>query len=230
MSIQTNRHMLRLIFSLLLGLNYIEAKAEETADKGQENRSIEPTSANPSVHLRVGRALDLEGAPVYAVRSSFSDTAAIATFSRRRPRSLFVFERPSRSTVMPLATGTLTSGFGTRVHPLFGGRRMHSGIDLAAPAGSPIYATSDGLVTWAGWKGGYGLFVSLQHGGGVETRYGHMSSIAVSPGQSVQEGEIIGLVGSTGNSTGPHLHYETRINGSPVAPIAGVSFGRIRNH
>ena len=109
-----------------------------------------------------------------------------------------------------------------RRHPLFGSRRFHAGIDLAAPSGSPIRAASDGVVTSAGWNGGYGLLVSLGHAGNRETRYGHLSRLAVRAGQSVKQGEVIGYVGSTGRATGPHLHYELRINGLAVAPAGAV--------
>ena len=116
----------------------------------------------------------------------------------------------------------MTSGFGLRVHPILGGWRQHSGIDLAAPFGSPIVAPSEGVVSAAGWSGGYGLMVALEHGGGLETRYGHMSRLGVVPGQHVHRGEVIGFVGSTGLSTGPHLHYEMRINGRAVNPLDGL--------
>jgi murein DD-endopeptidase MepM/ murein hydrolase activator NlpD len=120
---------------------------------------------------------------------------------------------------MPLAARALTSGFGMRVNPVTGVYAEHDGIDLAAPAGTPIVATADGVVGRAGWAGGYGLMVAVENGGGRETRYGHMSRIAVSAGEQVHAGEVLGFVGSTGRSTGPHLHYETRINGRPVDPL-----------
>ena len=114
--------------------------------------------------------------------------------------------------------GRITSGFGLRRHPILGYTRMHAGIDFAAAYGSPIYATSDGSVTFAGWHGGHGNFVRLDAGGGLGTGYGHMSRIAVSPGMRVRRGQVIGYVGSTGLSTGAHLHYEMYRNGVPVNP------------
>ena len=116
----------------------------------------------------------------------------------------------------------MTSGFGGRFHPLLGGYRQHAGVDLAAASGSPIYATSDGVVSNAGWAGGYGLLVQLNHGGGMESRYAHMSQVAVSAGQQVRKGQVIGYVGSTGRSTGPHLHYEVRVNGAAIDPSASL--------
>jgi len=123
---------------------------------------------------------------------------------------------PSR---MPLAGAALTSDFGMRTHPVLGGRRAHNGIDLAAPTGTPIYATADGIVARADRFSSYGLYVQIEHGAELETRYAHMSRIAVAAGERVSKGDIIGYVGSTGRSTGPHLHYEVRVAGEAVNPI-----------
>lgn len=122
---------------------------------------------------------------------------------------------PSRT---PLDTFRTSSNFGMRSHPVIGGLRAHKGLDMAAPTGTPIYATADGLVSKAEWFGAYGNYVSIGHGGDLETRYGHMSRMAVSSGQRVRKGDLIGYVGSTGRSTGPHLHYEVRVAGQAVDP------------
>ena len=114
--------------------------------------------------------------------------------------------------------GHMTSGFGLRRHPILGFVRMHAGIDFAASYGSPIHAVSDGQVSYAGWHGGHGNYVRLEHGGGLATGYGHMSRIVVSPGSRIGRGQVIGYVGSTGLSTGPHLHYELLRDGHPVNP------------
>jgi murein DD-endopeptidase MepM/ murein hydrolase activator NlpD len=116
--------------------------------------------------------------------------------------------------------GPVTSGFGYRTHPIFGYARMHSGIDFGAPHGSPIVASANGQIASAGWDGGYGKTVRINHGAGLTTLYGHMSSLAVSPGQSVAAGQVIGYVGSTGLSTGPHLHYELHRNGERIDPAS----------
>lgn len=118
---------------------------------------------------------------------------------------------------MPVA-GRLTSGFGMRFHPVLGYSRMHQGLDLAAPFGAPIRAAATGTVSFAGWHGGHGNFVQLLHEGGTGTGYGHMSRIAVSPGERVEQGQVIGFVGSTGLSTGPHLHFEAYRGGIAVDP------------
>ncbi len=121
--------------------------------------------------------------------------------------------------LVPVAVTRLSSGYGMRNHPVLGGRRAHKGIDLSAPTGTPIRATADGVVEMADWFGGYGLYVQLDHGAAMETRYGHMSRIAVAQGQQVRKGDVIGYVGSTGRSTGPHLHYEVRVAGEAVNPM-----------
>ncbi|MBA3897039.1 MAG: M23 family metallopeptidase [Sphingomonadaceae bacterium] len=114
--------------------------------------------------------------------------------------------------------GHKTSSFGMRFHPLLGYTRMHQGVDYGAVYGSPIHAATDGIVAFAGWHGGHGNMVKLQHAGGLGTGYAHMSRIAVAPGARVAQGQVIGYVGSTGLSTGPHLHFEVYRNGVPVNP------------
>ena len=123
---------------------------------------------------------------------------------------------PSR---MPLEDTKLTSDYGMRTHPVLGGRRSHKGVDLAAPVGTPIYATADGYVSKAEWFSSYGKYVSIEHGANLQTRFAHMSDIAVAAGTRVKKGDIIGYVGTTGRSTGPHLHYEVRIDGKAVNPV-----------
>lgn len=121
--------------------------------------------------------------------------------------------------IMPLESERLTSGFGMRWHPVLGGRREHKGVDLAGPVGTPVHATADGIVGRADWFSGYGLYIQLEHGGQLETRYGHMSRLNVAAGQMVHKGDVIGYVGMTGRTTGPHLHYEVRVGGLAVNPI-----------
>jgi len=119
----------------------------------------------------------------------------------------------------PVTTATFTSGYGVRSDPFRRGAAMHAGIDLAAPTGTPVYATADGIVDRAQWSGGYGNMVEINHGKGLQTRFGHLSRILVHPGERVKRGMIIALVGSTGRSTGSHLHYEVRIDGHAVNPV-----------
>lgn len=126
-------------------------------------------------------------------------------------------QQKSGFNVEPVVYTRISSPFGYRVHPVLHTVRMHTGIDYAAPEGTPIKASADGVMTFKGWKGGYGNTVMLRHANGVETLYGHMSAFSAAQG-NVRAGEVIGYVGSTGRSTGPHLHYEARVNGQPVNP------------
>lgn len=121
--------------------------------------------------------------------------------------------------IMPVV-GRITSNFGARRHPILGYTRMHGGVDFGAPHGAPIYAVGDATVSFAGWGGGHGNQVKLDHGGGWGTGYSHMSRIAVSAGGRVRAGQVIGYVGSTGLSTGPHLHYELYRHGARVNPMS----------
>jgi murein DD-endopeptidase MepM/ murein hydrolase activator NlpD len=128
----------------------------------------------------------------------------------------------------PAPAGPIRQGGGGYIWPVngpvvspFGQRwgRLHAGVDIAAPAGTPIRAAASGSVAMAGWTGGYGQYTCIQHGGGVATCYAHQSSIGVSVGQSVKQGQVIGAVGCTGHCFGDHLHFEVRIGGSPVDPM-----------
>jgi murein DD-endopeptidase MepM/ murein hydrolase activator NlpD len=116
--------------------------------------------------------------------------------------------------------GHITSYFGYRYHPILHFTRFHAGVDFGASWGSPIVAAADGIVAAAGWAGGYGRQVRISHSGGLVTSYSHMSGIVAQPGTLVHAGQLIGYVGSSGLSTGPHLHYEVRKDGTPVNPLA----------
>lgn len=118
----------------------------------------------------------------------------------------------------PVDGARISSNFGLRRHPILGFNRMHQGTDFAAPSGTPIYAAGDGVAVEVKWNGGYGRWVKIRHNSGWETGYAHMSRWAVKPGQKVRQGQVIGYVGTTGASTGPHLHYEVHLNGRRVDP------------
>ncbi|MEM1129156.1 MAG: DUF5930 domain-containing protein [Pseudomonadota bacterium] len=130
------------------------------------------------------------------------------------------FSSPIRATVRQ------TSGFGFRRDPFTGGRRMHSGVDWAGPHGTPIHASADGVVVFAGWQSGYGRLIKVQHVFGIETRFGHLAKINVKVGQRVSRGDIIGAMGNSGRSTGTHLHYEVRVGGVPVNPLRYIEAAR----
>ncbi|HEX6219073.1 MAG TPA: peptidoglycan DD-metalloendopeptidase family protein, partial [Sphingomicrobium sp.] len=138
-------------------------------------------------------------------------------------------EEPSTARTTEVIGGTdnagrlaISSPFGWRSDPIQGSRRRHAGVDLPGPSGARIFATGSGTVRFAGWARGYGKMVELEHPGGVRTRFGHLARIFVSPGTQVGQGQVIGAMGSTGRSTGTHLHYEVRVDGKPVNPLAFI--------
>jgi murein DD-endopeptidase MepM/ murein hydrolase activator NlpD len=137
---------------------------------------------------------------------------------RANPGGFRVLPRWSGRLFRP-AAGPITSGFGYRFHPVLRYSRLHTGIDIGAPTGAPVYAAESGEVLHASWRGAYGRCIILLHGDGMSTLYGHLSEISVTAGQSVGRGQRIGAVGSTGLSTGPHLHFEVRRNGVPINPL-----------
>ena len=125
--------------------------------------------------------------------------------------------------INPVEIMKFSSGYGYRSAPTRGASRNHKGIDIPGPVGTPIYATADGMIGRAQWVGGYGKFVEINHGNAVQTRYGHLSAMNVAPGQRIRKGDVLGYMGSTGRSTGSHLHYEVRIAGEAINPTAFLS-------
>ncbi len=113
----------------------------------------------------------------------------------------------------------MASGYGYRVDPIYGTAKFHEGMDFASNIGTPVYATGNGIVKFAKWHSGYGNLIEIDHGFNYVTRYAHLSEISVATGQQVKRGDLIGKVGNTGKSTGPHLHYEVRLRGIPQNPV-----------
>jgi murein DD-endopeptidase MepM/ murein hydrolase activator NlpD len=146
------------------------------------------------------------------------DSATIAVMIRQRLSIPGPVIQGTGQFIYPLV-GIVTSNFGWRVHPILGYRRFHAGVDFGASHGSTIQAADAGVVIFSGWYGGYGNAVVISHGGSLTTLYAHASELYVSQGQTVQQGQAIAAVGSTGFSTGPHLHFEVRQNGEPVNPL-----------
>jgi murein DD-endopeptidase MepM/ murein hydrolase activator NlpD len=142
-------------------------------------------------------------------------------------RSHISIARPSGSRFLWPTDGHFTSSFGWRRHPIFGDMRFHAGIDIGAPSGTPVWSADDGTVVYAGYARGYGTLVLISHGTvngkDLTTGYAHMSALLVSAGQNVSRGQTVGRVGNEGNSTGPHLHFEVRLDGNPVDPLDWVS-------
>jgi murein DD-endopeptidase MepM/ murein hydrolase activator NlpD len=170
------------------------------------------------------------GGPFVPVKLDASDSPFAATLSSLQPRAASVMRLQAVIGQLPLARPMagehdFTSNFGYRTDPFTRGLAMHTGVDFRAETGSSILATGPGKVVAAEYNGGYGNMVEVEHANGLTTRYAHMSAIAVSVGQIVKTGTVVGRVGSTGRSTGPHLHYETRINDEPIDPTRFLRAG-----
>jgi len=154
-----------------------------------------------------------------AARQAASQTASQAADPEAAVAALDDLPASTGQLLFPVPGAPITSPYGYRIHPIYGDARLHTGIDIGASAGAPILAATDGAVASAGSLGGYGNATVIEHGGGMATLYGHQSAILVSPGDRVTAGEVIGRVGCTGACTGPHLHFEVRIDGEPVNPV-----------
>ena len=180
--------------------------------------SAPPVTSTEPFTLTVGRGQELRGraASFRIERTSLAGPALPSTDPRRRLDS---GSRRLTGFISPLARFVVTSGFGPRFHPVLAANRFHAGVDLAAPIGTPVYAAHDGIVVRANWAGGYGQLIVIQHDDQTETRYGHLAAIGVRAGERVAQGQAIGLVGSTGLATGPHLHYEIRRAGFALRPF-----------
>jgi murein DD-endopeptidase MepM/ murein hydrolase activator NlpD len=155
------------------------------------------------------------------IADEVAESEALASASAQIAARLRASASSSDTSPPAAAPGRLAWPVSAPVTSPFGPRwgRMHEGIDLGAPYGTPIHAAADGVVVYCGWMDGYGNLTVIDHGGGIATAYGHQSSIAVGCNQQVTQGQVIGAVGSTGHSTGPHLHFEVRVNGTPVDPL-----------
>ncbi len=196
---------------------WIEAYDETEAAKKEVQAEIDKKVAQMEAERKAAEE---------AARKAAAEAAARAAAQQQQSSGGTTYTAPTTYTtgtgsmIWPCPScHTLTSYFGYRVHPIYGTTKYHSGIDIGASYGSTIIAADGGTVITAGWVSGYGNCVVISHGGGVSTLYGHMSSIAVSVGQSVSQGQTIGYVGSTGNSTGPHLHWEVAVNGVRQDPL-----------
>ncbi len=204
------------ILSSLMVANPALANSSATADIAAPLRAAQAAKSS-----QLGNG-DEEFGRLFASWQSLDKPGAQIAMLNRRLNAVAI---PSR---MPVDGVRLTSDYGMRWHPVMGGRRAHKGVDLAGPTGTPVRATADGVVGRAEWYSSYGLYVALEHGANIETRYGHMSRLNVASGQQVRKGDIIGFIGSTGRSTGPHLHYEVRIAGLAVNPLPYMQASEIR--
>ncbi len=166
----------------------------------------------------VGEAADEEPL-VPTMRETLAEYNYLRTTNlASRHRDIFSREDPNVLPSLWPVNGRLMGGYGERSDPFSGEGAMHTGVDISAPMGTPVRATADGIVVHAGWNGGYGRCVVIDHGNNYQTWYAHLSRIDVIEGDEIRQGEILGAVGTTGRSTGPHLHYEVRIGSTPVNP------------
>ncbi|MDP3714757.1 MAG: M23 family metallopeptidase [Mycobacteriales bacterium] len=207
-----------------------EERARSTAQRAQAAAARVDALVRQRAAVLAGaekeRAADLaEYQRAQAASRALAARLKAAAEARKRDGS--VSPRRNQGRMLWPADGPMTSRYGYRTHPIYGDRRFHAGIDIGAGSGSPIAAADDGVVVFAGEQSGYGKSVAISHGteGGRElvSFYAHQSAILVNEGQTVRRGQTVGRVGSTGNSTGPHLHFETRLDGSPVDPLNYVS-------
>ena len=157
---------------------------------------------------------------VRELEKNSKDLEAMIRKAQVPPRRPTMAEAHTRFAFLWPTRGLFTSGFGMRRHPLFGIWHLHTGVDIATAWGAPVLAAAEGRVIYAGWFGGYGKIVVIDHGEGMSTLYGHLSSLLVVAGDEVRRGRPVGRVGSTGFSTGPHLHFEVRVNGRPINPTS----------
>ncbi len=194
-------------------LNQRVEKVEDTSHKLAEKSGL-LTQMDSNLHGAGGPAIPLNAAALATLEAKMSRVEKEMSTHEANLR-----ERGFTPSLWPV-DGKLESGFGGRSNP-FGGSsyEFHDGQDIVVPSGTPVVAGAKGVATFVGWQNGYGRLVVIDHGGGLTTRYGHLSEFDVEEGADVARGEFIGRVGSTGRSTGPHLHYEVRINDNPVNPL-----------
>ena len=193
----------------------LAAVSAETAARQREVEAREQAKRSALARLRQERR-----AFERMVRELEEDSRQVEALIRRSQRATsrgVALARSLSGFIWP-ARGVFTSGYGIRRHPIFRIRRMHTGQDIAAPYGTPVQAASDGRVIYTGWFGGYGKIVVIDHGDGVSTLYAHLSKILTRSGARLRRGEVVGRIGSTGYSTGPHVHFEVRVNGRPIDP------------
>ena len=224
----------RLFSHMTLSLKEIEAEqlqridelasgASQTADEIAAILKRQGVPIDEQASLPVADAI---GGPYLAPHSDRNFNASLNALDAALTRLETVRDTAKRLPFANPAPGReITSRFGNRPDPFFGGLAMHAGIDFRAPTGTEIRSTGAGKVVTAGFSGGYGNMVEIDHGLGLTTRYGHMSRILVSEGDEIDPGQVLGLSGSTGRSTGPHLHYEVRRNGDPVDPMRFLNAG-----
>ncbi|MBV8552357.1 MAG: peptidoglycan DD-metalloendopeptidase family protein [Acidobacteriaceae bacterium] len=215
--------------ALMADFDHLRARYQELQSQARQHK--EQMASLESLASEVTVAYGIKSSPAAASTHVFDAPLAptvkesieeynflkSATYSGIYHHYAYQWQSHSTPDLWPIK-GLLRSAFGGRTDPLSGEGAFHTGIDLAAPVGTPVHATADGVVVSAGWSGDYGKLVVINHGSGLETYYAHLSQCLVVPGQEVRDGQVIALSGGTGRVTGPHMHYEVRVAGTPVNP------------
>lgn len=170
--------------------------------------------ANADLVVNTTQKLDLLDRQIYIQSRSFDDVVLLCKRHDEMLRCIPAIQPVSNKDLRKTA-----SGYGTRIDPIYGTAKFHAGMDFSAPPGTDVYATGEGTVVKMGWQSGYGNTIVIDHGFGYQTWYAHLQEFRTKPGKKVMRGEVIGTVGSTGKSTGPHLHYEVHVKGQLVNPV-----------
>ena len=196
-------------------------QAEIEQKKAERNVVLQKAQNDRAVAMQAIEELNASSAQISAMlkeRQAARAAAAAAAAQAAGQGSSYTWVQGTGQLGWPVS-GEITSPYGYRVHPIWGTTIYHSGIDIGVDEGTPVHAADSGVIVWSGWMGGYGYAVVIDHGNGLSTLYGHNCELAVDEGQSVSKGQVVAYAGSTGNSTGPHVHFEVRENGDPVDPM-----------
>lgn len=197
----------------------IAKQSEIEQKKAERNEVLQRAQNDRATAMQAIEELNASSAQVTALlKERQAARAAAAAAAAAEQAQSYTWVQGSGQLGWP-ASGEITSPFGYRTHPIWGTTIYHAGIDIGVDEGVPVHAADGGTVVWSGWMGGYGYAVVIDHGNGLSTLYGHNSELVVSEGETVGKGQVIAYAGSTGNSTGPHVHFEVRVNGDPVDPM-----------
>ena len=202
------------LYRILFNANPIPSSIRKPSVGGTNRYEHLLTMPHSDLVIATSAKVDMMTRELYVQSNSYDELAELIKTKEERIKNT-----PSIMPLSPKQMKSLSSGFGMRIHPIYGRPRMHTGVDLNADSGTPIYATGNGVVESAKWDGGYGNAIVINHGFGYKTLYGHCREMKVRPGQKVVRGQEIGTVGSTGTSVGSHLHYEVLVNGRHDNPV-----------
>ena len=201
------------LYRAMLGAEPIPLSARRGATQQISYYDSLARMTNTQLAADIQRKVDILEKEMYVQARSYEEILELAKNQELRMENI-----PAIQPVLNKDLKRMASGYGWRVDPVYHIRRFHEGMDFSAPVGTDIFATGNGLVTYSGWRQGYGETVEIDHGFGYATRYAHCSKRIARVGQKVKRGDVIALVGNTGKSTGPHLHYEVHHNGQPIDP------------